>query len=130
MAHGSVQASKDTSEQGKPRYDSAMTEPRDLEEQSSSPSSSAEARPERRGPPPNPLYHPLFLPILLVAFSLWFGYDGFLTTDPDMLHHQTFNRIMFGIMLPICLWVVPRGLREFREDQARAAKKQTESKPS
>jgi hypothetical protein len=130
MAPFKLRGSKDTSEQGKPRYGFVMTETRDLEEQSSSPSSSAEAQPERRGPPPNPLYHPLFLPILLVAFSLWFGYDGFLTTDPDMLHHQTFNRIMFGIMLPLCLWVVPRGLREFREDQARAAKKQTESKPS
>ncbi|MEZ4291754.1 MAG: hypothetical protein R3E53_14935 [Myxococcota bacterium] len=42
----------------------------------------ASERAERRGPPPNPLYHPLFLPVLLVAFALWFGYDGFLTTDP------------------------------------------------
>lgn len=130
MAPFKLRGSKQTPGQGKPRYVLVMTEPRDIEEQSSSPPSSAEGRPERRGPPPNPLYHPLFLPILLIAFSLWFGYDGFLTTDPDMLHHQTFNRIMFGIMLPICLWVVPRGLREFREDQARAAKKQTESKPS
>ena len=133
MAPFQLRAPKQTPEQGKPRYVPVMTEQRDIEEQSPDQPSSAEARPERperRGPPPNPLYHPLFLPILLVAFSLWFGYDGFLTTDPDMLHHQTFNRIMFGIMLPICLWVVPRGLKEFREDQARAARKQTESKRS
>jgi hypothetical protein len=84
----------------------------------------------RRGPPPNPLYHPLFLPILLVAFSLWFGYDGFLTSDPEMLEHQTFNRVMFFILLPICLWVVPRGIREFREDQARAASEHQERRPS
>lgn len=90
----------------------------------------AASRAERRGPPPNPLYHPLFLPILLIAFSLWFGYDGFLTTDPEMLEHQTFNRVMFFIMLPICLWTVPRGIREFREDQARAAREQHERRSS
>ena len=40
--------------------------------------SESDRRPERRGPPPNPLYHPLFLPVLLVAFTLWFWYDGFI----------------------------------------------------
>ncbi len=84
-----------------------------------------EAR-KRRGPPPNPLYHPLFLPVLLVAFSLWFGWDGFLTSDPDMAKHQNFNRIMFFIMLPFCLWMVPRGIKEFREEQAAAAEKQVD----
>ena len=87
-------------------------------------------RPERRGPPPNPLYHPLFLPTLLILFSLWFGYDGFITADPDMLEHQTFNRVMFFLMFPVCLWMVPRGIKEFREEQANAAKKQTDGKPS
>ena len=85
-------------------------------------------RPKRRGPPPNPLYHPLFLPVLLVAFSLWFGWDGFLTSDPDMAKHQNFNRIMFVIMLPLCVWMVPRGIKEFREDQALAAKEQNDGK--
>ena len=70
---------------------------------------------ERRGPPPNPLYHPLFLPVLLVGFSLWFFWDGFVTTDPEMLEHQTFNRVCFGITALLCLRVVPRGIREFRE---------------
>jgi hypothetical protein len=81
-------------------------------------------RRERRGPPPNPLYHPLFLPVLLIAFTLWFGWDGFLTSDPDMQKHQGFNRIMFYIMAPLSVWMVPRGIREFREDQAAAAGKQ------
>ena len=76
---------------------------------------------ERRGPPPNPIHHPIFLPILLVAFTLWFGYDGFLTTDPKMLEHQTFNRIMYLIMQPICFRAVPRGIQEFLEDQQAAA---------
>ncbi len=87
---------------------------------------SSNARPERRGPPPNPLYHPLFLPVLLIAFTLWFGWDGFLTTDPKMLEHQNFNRIMFYIMLPLSLFLVPRGIKDFREEQAAAEKKQVE----
>ena len=86
------------------------------------------SRPERRGPPPNPLYHPLFLPVLLIAFSLWFGWDGFLTSDPDMAKHQNFNRIMFFIMLPFCLWMVPRGIKEFREEQAAANDEQSNGK--
>lgn len=80
-------------------------------------SSDRDDRPERRGPPPNPIHHPLFLPVLLVAFTLWFGYDGFLTTDPEMLEHRGFNRIMYLVMQPICLRAVPRGLAEFLEDQ-------------
>ena len=118
-----------------------MTEQRDLDPNSGSGSAEANPepaaqlagrpegpeRPQRRGPPPNPLYHPLFLPVLLVAFSLWFGYDGFLTSDPDMLKHQTFNRIMFAIMLPLCVWMVPRGIREFRAEQASAADKHSKS---
>ena len=131
-------------ESEKPRYAPTMTQDRDSEKETASQGSLLDAsagtddgsggtprsRPERRGPPPNPIYHPLFLPILLIGGSLWFGYDGFLTTDPDMLNHQTFNRIMFAIMLPICIWKVPRGIREFREDQAKAAKMQAESKSS
>ena len=79
--------------------------------------SDRDERPERRGPPPNPIHHPLFLPVLLVAFTLWFGFDGFLTTDPEMLEHRAFNRIMYLVMQPICLRAVPRGLAEFLEDQ-------------
>lgn len=111
-----------------------MTEEPDLDEPASPdansaiPAQPADTRRRRRGPPPNPLYHPLFLPVLLIAFSLWFGYDGFFTSDPDMLKHQTFNRVMFAIMFPICLWIVPRGIKEFREDQARAKDAHSTSK--
>ena len=82
------------------------------------------ARRERRGPPPNPLYHPLFLPVLLVAFCLWFGWDGFITANPEMLEHQSFNRWMFGLTAGLCLWTVPRGIKEYREEQAAAAVRQ------
>jgi hypothetical protein len=86
-------------------------------------------RRRRRGPPPNPLYHPLFLPILLVVYSLWFGYDGFLNSDPEY-EHRTFNQVMFGITAVICVWVVPRGIREYRQDRARAASRQDEGNSS
>ena len=85
-----------------------MADDLDLDSAGSTGSKPSQARPRRRGPPPNPLYHPLFLPVLLIAFCAWFGFDGFLTSDPDMLKHQTFNRVMFVITLPICLWMVPR----------------------
>ena len=74
-------------------------------------------RPDRRGPPPNPIHHPLFLPVLLVAFTMWFGYDAFLTTDPEMLEHRNFNRMMYLIMQPICFRSIPRGLAEFLENE-------------
>lgn len=87
---------------------------------------------ERRGPPPNPLYHPLFLPVLLVGFTLWFFWDGFVTSDPAMLEHQMFNRICFTITALICLRVVPRGIREFREEKLReelARQEPSDAKP-
>jgi len=87
-------------------------------------------RPERRGPPPNPIHHPLFLPVLLVAFTLWFGYDAFLTTDPEMHEHQMFNRIMYLVMQPICFRVIPRGITEFLEDQQTAADVQAGRSPA
>ena len=71
---------------------------------------------ERRGPPPNPIHHPLFLPVLLVAFTLWFGYDGFVNESESMLEHRNFNRIMYLFMQPFCVRMVPRGIAEFLED--------------
>ncbi len=75
----------------------------------------------RRGPPPNPLYHPLFLPVLITAYWLWSGWDGFFTADPEMLEHKRFNQILFAITSIFGLWLVPRGIKEYREDKAAAA---------
>ena len=97
------------------------SDPRD---QPTPPAQAEGPRRDRRGPPPNPLYHPLFLPVLLVAFCLWFGWDAFFTTDTKMLEHQGFNRLMFGLTAILCLWVVPRGIKEYREEQAAAAARQ------
>ena len=48
---------------------------------------------------PTPLDHPLFLPVLFVGLALWFGYDAYLTDDPDMLKHQDFNRYGFRVLI-------------------------------
>ena len=39
-----------------------------------------------------PFDNPWVLPCLLLAFVLWFAYDGWINSDPDMLEHVTFNR--------------------------------------
>ena len=90
-------------------------------------SSDSDTAKKRRGPPPNPLYHPLFLPVLLVAYTLWFGYDGFLT-GPEY-EHRTFNQIMFAVTAAISLWVVPRGVREYQREREAAGREQAEGKP-
>jgi len=72
-------------------------------------------------PAPTPFDHPLFLPALLFAFALWFGYDGFLNTDPDMMKHQTFNRGGFALWVALFLYYGYRGLQELREDEAAAS---------
>ena len=73
-------------------------------------------RPE--GPPPTPFDHPLFLPALLIAGTVWFGWDGFVTSDPDMLEHQTFNRIGFGILALAASYYGWRGVKEFLADRS------------
>ena len=88
--------------------------------------SGAQEAPARRGPPPNPLYHPLFLPVLMVGFMLWFFWDGFITTDPEMLKHETFNRVLFGVTLLFSLRFVPRGIREFKEEREAADREQAQ----
>ncbi len=70
-----------------------------------------------QGPPPTPFDHPLFLPVLLFAGMLWFGYDGWISQDPSMMEHQTFNRGGFGVLTVLTAWFGYKGLREFREDR-------------
>lgn len=49
--------------------------------------------------PKPPQLNPYVFTILLVAGGLWCFYDGWLTTDPDMLEHATFNRVLSVILL-------------------------------
>ncbi len=66
---------------------------------------------------PTPFDHPLFLPILLSGLTIWFGYDGWLTTDPDMLEHSTFNRVIFVPLLLGAIYTGISGYKEWKEDQ-------------
>lgn len=74
----------------------------------------------RQGPPPTPFDHPLFLPALLVAGMVWFGYDGWINQDPDMLEHRDFNRYGFGALTIAAAWFGWKGWREWQEDKAAA----------
>ncbi len=47
-----------------------------------------------------PEVSPYLFPLLLVLFGSWCFYDGWLTTDPEMMEHALFNRVASGIMLP------------------------------
>jgi hypothetical protein len=68
--------------------------------------------------PPTPFDHPLFLPALLFLGMLWFGYDGWINQDPDMLEHQDFNRIGFGVLTALTGWFGYRGYFEWQEEKA------------
>lgn len=71
-----------------------------------------------------PQVSPYLFPFGLFCFGLWFFYDGWITTDPDMLEHLMFNRVGSVILLG---WAVvdfvrtrkrEREYRERRRDEA------------
>lgn len=80
---------------------------------SSAPTNSAPAK--EQTPAPTPFDHPLFLPVILIGLTLWFGYDGFIEDDPEMLEHLTFNRVGFAVLLLASLWFGYRGLKEWNQ---------------
>jgi hypothetical protein len=74
------------------------------------------AQDEEEEQAPTPFDHPLFLPVLLSGLTLWFGYDGFINQDPDMLEHLTFNRVGFAVLLVAAAYYGFRGYKEWKED--------------
>jgi hypothetical protein len=60
-----------------------------------------------------PFDHPYFLPALLIAFTVWFGYDGWLDEDfnPEYI---SFNRWGFFILLPLAVYFTIQAVREKR----------------
>ena len=93
-----------------------------MSDASETPSNPTPKPPVEPGPPPTPFDHPLFLPILLAAGVVWFGYDGWINTDPDMLEHQSFNRWGFGVLLLLSAWFGYKGWNEWQEDRAAGRK--------
>ncbi len=47
-----------------------------------------------------PQMSPYVFTILLIGFGLWCSWDGWLTNDPEMLEHATFNRVLSAVLLP------------------------------
>ena len=66
---------------------------------------------------PTPFDHPLFLPVLLAGLTLWFGYDGWINQDPDMLEHLTFNRVGAVVLFAGAVYTGIGGYREWKEDR-------------
>ncbi len=98
--------------------DQPKQEPETSRKEPAAKESDGPARRERPESPPTPFDHALFLPALLIAFTLYFGYDGFLTSDPEMLEHQTFNRVGFFVLIPVTVWFTVKGWREYKEESA------------
>ena len=48
--------------------------------------------------------NPYVFTVLLLGLGLWCFYDGFLTTDPEMLEHAMFNKVLSGVLLPWAVW--------------------------
>lgn len=72
-----------------------------------SPRSQVPPEPPPKGSPPNatPLDHPFFLPVLFIGCAVWFGYDAYLSQDPDILEHPELNRYGFRILVFLApLW--------------------------
>jgi hypothetical protein len=65
---------------------------------------------------PTPFDNPWVLPVLLTAFVLWFGYDGWINTDPDMLEHLTFNRWGAAVLSVLAVYFGWQAYRETHED--------------
>ena len=62
----------------------------------------------------SPFDHPAFLPVLLWGLAVWFGYDGWINKDPDMLEHVAFNRYGFGILVVLGVYFTIQSIREVR----------------
>ena len=72
---------------------------------------SGDSDPEERAS--TPFDHPFFLPALLIAFTLWFGYDGWLNADFDP-QWISFNRWGFAVLLPLAVYFTIQAVRETR----------------
>ena len=76
---------------------------RELDEHDAAASAVAEPEPRDAAEEPEerattPFDHPFFLPALLIVFTLWFGYDGWLNADFDP-KWISFNRWGFFVLL-------------------------------
>jgi len=71
-----------------------------------------------------PEISPYLFPLLLAGFGIWCCYDGWFTTDPDMLEHIWFNRSAAFVLLP---WAIYDFLKVRKYEKAYKAKKEKEA---
>lgn len=81
-------------------------------------------------PAETPFDHPLFLPAICLGLWVWFGYDGFLNQDPDMLEHVGFNRGGFAVLTALTGWFGYKGIREIQARNAERSPDQDDSADS
>jgi hypothetical protein len=62
----------------------------------------------------SPFDHPAFLPVLLWGLAAWFGYDGWINQDPEMLEHLAFNRWGFAVLVVLGLYFTVQSVRDAR----------------
>jgi hypothetical protein len=69
-----------------------------------------------------PQMSPYVFTTLLIGFGSWCFWDGWMTTDPEMIKHATFNKVLSVILLP---W----GIYDFFKMRKRSkSKKEPEEK--
>ena len=68
---------------------------------------------QSKSKPAPPEISPYLFPVALAIMGIWFFYDGWLSTDPDMLEHLMFNRVGSAILLP---WAVVDFIRTWRAE--------------
>lgn len=77
-------------------------------------------------PPPPPTISPYLFPLVLAAFGLWCLYDGWLTSDPEMVKYRLFNQIASVILLS---WAVIDFIRTRKSEQRHKAAQQPDQHP-
>ena len=74
-----------------------------------------------------PEISPYVVSVLLAGFGLWCFYDGWITSDPDMQEHLTFNRVGSVLLLAWAVWDF-RKVRK-REKAEKAATSPADGEP-
>lgn len=78
---------------------------------------------EKEDRPAPPEFSPYFFPAILAVMGLWCFYDGWITTDPEMLEHLTFNRVLSVVLL---VWAIIDFIRTRRFEVAEKAEAASE----
>ncbi len=65
-----------------------------------------------------PQLNPYVFTVLLAGFGVWCTWDGWFTSDPEMLEHAGFNRVASAVLLTWAVLDLRKVRRWSREDAA------------